>query len=138
MERSLLDNDEDHSIKVANFAIPERQNFTSTNDPHSNIHKYTWTVADGKIHNYIVHILTDKRQSSIVHVQCFGGADCDTDHYRVVAKVREKLSASTGGTYKFRKQKFFRKKLNGVEENSIGSKFSTDVQLQKTSTAAGK
>lgn len=67
------------------FVIPERRSLSGTNDPHS---KYTWTFTDGKIHNYIVHILTDKRHSSILHVQCFGGADCATDHYRVVAKVR--------------------------------------------------
>jgi hypothetical protein len=138
MEQCLHDNDEDHSVKAVNFVIPERRSLSSTNDPHSNVHKYTWTFADGKIHNYIVHILPDKRHSSILHVQCFGGADCDTDHYRVVAKVRGTLSASTGKTYRFRMQRFFLKKLKGVEENSIGSKFPTDVQLQKTSTTAGK
>jgi hypothetical protein len=136
MKGSLHDNDEDHSVKVVNFAIPERRNFTSTNDPHSNAHKYTCTFPDGKIHNDIVHTLTDKRHSSILHVQCFGGADCDTKHYRVVAEVKETFSASTGGTYKFRMQRFFLKKLNCVEENSMGSKFPTDVQIQKTSTTA--
>lgn len=85
-----------------------------------------------------MHILTDKGHSSILHVQCFGVADCDTDHYRVFAKVRKTLSASTGGTYKFRMQRFFLKNLNGVEENSIVSKFPKDVQLQKTSTTTEK
>ena len=82
--------------------------------------------------------MTDKGHSSIIHVQCFGVADYDTDHYHVFAKVRETLSACTGVTYKFRMQRFFLKKLNGVEKNRIGSKFPKDVQLQKTSTTTEK
>jgi len=42
-------------------------------------------------HNLIVHILIDRRrQSSILAVQSFRGVDCDTDHYLVVAKVKER------------------------------------------------
>jgi hypothetical protein len=57
---------------------------------HRNIHN-TWTSPDGRTHNQIDHILIDRRwHSSILHVQSFRAADCDTDHYLVVAKVREK------------------------------------------------
>jgi hypothetical protein len=39
--------------------------------------------------------LTDKRwRSRILDVQYFRGADSDTDHYLVVAKVRERLVVS--------------------------------------------
>jgi hypothetical protein len=45
--------------------------------------------------NQMVLILIDrKRQSSILDVQSFTGADCDTDHYLVRAKVRERLAVS--------------------------------------------
>jgi len=60
---------------------------------HQNIHKYTWTSPNGKTHNQIDHILIERRwHLSMVEVQSIREADCDTDHYLVVAKVREKLA----------------------------------------------
>ncbi|PNF36586.1 hypothetical protein B7P43_G15045 [Cryptotermes secundus] len=65
------------------------------NVPHRNIHKFTWTSPDGKIHNQIEHILIDRRRhASILDGRLFRAADCDTDHYLVVAKVRERLAVS--------------------------------------------
>jgi hypothetical protein len=43
-------------------------------------------------------------------------ADCDTDDYLVLAKVRERLAVSKQTTRKFRMERFKLKKLNAVEE----------------------
>jgi len=62
---------------------------------HRNFHKYNWTSSDGKTYNQTDHILIDRRwHSSILDVRSFRGADCDTDHYLVVVKVRERLAVS--------------------------------------------
>ena len=70
--------------------------------PHQNFHKYTWTSPDGKNHNQIDHILIDRRwQASVLDVRSFRGADCDTDHYLVMAKVRERLAVGKQAAQKF-------------------------------------
>jgi len=48
------------------------------------------------------YILMDRRwHLSVLNVQSFRGANCDTDHYLVVAKVREKLAVSKQAAQKF-------------------------------------
>jgi len=84
--------------------------------PHQNIHKYTWTSLDGKAHNQIDHILIDRRRhSSILDVHSFRGADCDTDHYLVVAKLREKLAVHKQAAQEFEGERFNMGKLKELE-----------------------
>jgi hypothetical protein len=59
------------------------------------MNKFTWTSPELKMHNKINHILIDRRRhSSIIDVRSFKAADCNTDHYLVVAKIRERLAVS--------------------------------------------
>jgi hypothetical protein len=48
-------------------------------------------------------------------VRSFRGADCDTDHYLAVAKVRERLAVSKQAAQKFDAERFNVKKLSGLQ-----------------------
>jgi endonuclease/exonuclease/phosphatase family metal-dependent hydrolase len=96
-----------NEVRGVNFATSRNLIVKSTTLPHHDIHKHTWTSPDGVTHNQIDHVLTDKRlHSNILHVPSFRGADCDTDHYLIVAKLRERISVSEQARQKFDLERF--------------------------------
>jgi hypothetical protein len=96
---SLHQDSNDNGVRIVNFATSKNLVVKSTMFPHRNILKYTWTSPDGQTHNQIDYILIDCRwHPSILDVRSFRGADCDTDHYLVVAKIRERLAVKTSST----------------------------------------
>ena len=114
---SLHQDSNDNGIRIVNPATSKNVVFRrSTIFPHQNIYKYTWTSPDGKTHNQIDHMLIDRRwHSSILDVRSFRGADCDTDHYLVVAKVEERLAVSKQAAQKFDGERFNLRKLNDLQ-----------------------
>jgi len=57
--------------------------------------------------------LIDRRwHSSVLDVRSFRGADCDPNHYLVIAKIRERLTVGRKATQRFDRQRFDLRKLN--------------------------
>jgi hypothetical protein len=84
-----------NGVRVVNYATSKNLTVKSTMFPHRNIHKVIWTSPDRRTHNQIDHILIDRsRHSSILDIQLFRAADCDTDHYLIVAKFRQRLAVT--------------------------------------------
>jgi len=112
-QESLHQDSNDNGVRLVNFATSKHLVVKSTMFPHRNIHKYTWTSPDGKTHNQIDHALIDRRwHSSVLDVRSFRRADCDTDHYLVIAKIRERLAVGKQAAQGFDRQRFNLKKLN--------------------------
>jgi hypothetical protein len=105
-----------NGVRLVNFATSKSLRVKSTMFPHCDIHKYTWTSPDGKIHNQIDHILVGRRRhSNVLEVRSFRAADCDSGHYLVVAKVRERLAVNKQRSHRFHVERFNLKKLNEDE-----------------------
>ena len=92
---SLHQGNNDNCVTIVNFATSKHLVVKSTMFSYQDIHMYTWTSTDGKTPNNIDQILIVRGwQPSVRDVRSFRGADCDTDHYQVVAKVRDRLAIS--------------------------------------------
>jgi len=104
---------DDDDVRIVTFATSKNLVVKNTMFPHRNIHKYTWPSPVGKTHNQIDQILIDRRRySSILDVRSFRGADCDTDHSLVIAKLRERLAVRKQAAQNFDGEKFNLRKLN--------------------------
>jgi len=115
----------DNGVRLVNFATSQYLVVKSTMFPHRNIHKYTWTSPDGKTHNQIGHVLIDRRwNSNVLDVRSFRGADCDTDHYLVIAKFRERLAVGKQAAQRVDRQRFNLRKLN---EPEVREKYQTEI-----------
>jgi len=115
-QESLHQDSTGNRVRLVNFATSKNLVVKSTMFPHGNIHKYTWTSPDAKTHNHIDHVLIDRRwHSSVLDVQRFREADCDTDHHLVIAKVRERLAVGNQAAQRFDRQTFNLRKLNEPE-----------------------
>jgi hypothetical protein len=113
---SLHEASKDNGVRVANFATSKYLIVISTTLPHRDIHKHIWTSPDCVTHNQIDHVLIDKiRHSNTLDFRSFRGADCDTDHYLVVAKLRERISVSKRARQNFDLERFDLKKFNDIE-----------------------
>jgi hypothetical protein len=67
-------------------------------------------------------LIDRRRNSGTLDVCSFRAADCDTDHYLVVAKFRERLAVNETTTHRVRMERLNLKKLNevdGKEQNRV-------------------
>jgi hypothetical protein len=81
-----------------------------------------------EIHNQIDHILMDRRRhSSILDVRSFRGADCDSNHYLVVAKVRERLAV---GKQMVKKMDVERFNLKQLTEEEVREQYQVTIKIK--------
>jgi hypothetical protein len=104
---SLHETSNDNVVRVVNFSTSKNLILKSTTFPHRDIHKHTWTSPGEVTYNQIDHVMIGKRRhSNILDVRSFRGADCDTNQYLVMAKLRERISLSKGAMKNFDLERF--------------------------------
>jgi hypothetical protein len=58
----------DNRVRVINFETSKNLIVKSTKFPHCDIHKHTWTSADGVTHNQIYH--DDRQKTTLKYIRC--------------------------------------------------------------------
>ncbi|XP_055386749.1 uncharacterized protein LOC129615538 [Condylostylus longicornis] len=92
-QHSLHNISNNNGIRACSFAASQGMWISSVSFPHKNIHKETWKIPGMRGANQIDHVMIDKRHAiSIADVRSYRGANCDSDHYLVVAKVHQRIS----------------------------------------------
>ena len=93
--QSLHEQCNENGNMLVSFAQATNMVVRSTQFPRKDIHKATWWSNDNVTKNQIDHFLVDSRHAStILGVRTYRGAECDTDHYLVVAKYFQRLSGN--------------------------------------------
>jgi endonuclease/exonuclease/phosphatase family metal-dependent hydrolase len=81
--------------KLVQFAATTGMIIGETIFTHKNTHKVTWRSPDEVTMNQIDHVLIqEKHFSNLRDVRCRQGANVDSDHHLVVAKIQARISAN--------------------------------------------
>jgi hypothetical protein len=107
---------------VANYAVSKGMYLISTNFQHKKIHIGMWTSPDHKTINQIDHVMVSKEKMRLIHdVRSKRGYNCDSGHFLVQIKIKQKLiTANNRQTqkYKWDRQLLNQKeKINKYQEN---------------------
>ncbi|XP_054287800.1 uncharacterized protein LOC129003530 [Macrosteles quadrilineatus] len=89
---SLHKESNDNGMRLLSLAVGCDMRVMSTFFPRQDIYKATWVSPDGHSKNQIDHVLIDRRHSShITNVRTIRGAECGSDHYLVLVKVKQRI-----------------------------------------------
>ncbi|EJU6350860.1 endonuclease/exonuclease/phosphatase family protein, partial [Salmonella enterica] len=84
----------DNGLRLISFAAARSSVIRSTCFPHRRIHLQTWISPDGATKNQIDHVLCDIRHgTNILDVRTMRGANIDSDHHLVQARIRCRISS---------------------------------------------
>ena len=114
----------ENGLRLIDFATSKNMAIRSTFFQHSLLYKYTWRSPNDR-ESQIDHVLIDGRHfSDIIDVKTYRGADINSDHYLVVAKVRQRLSEVN----KIRYRPPQRYNLERLKDREVASQYAQELE----------
>jgi hypothetical protein len=114
---SLHDISNENGELAANYAISIVMFLISTNFQHRKIHIGTWISPNPQTINQIDHVMVSKEKMRLINnVRLKIGYNCDSDHFLVQIKIKQKLITSK--TRQVQKHKWDGQSLNQKEKIS--------------------
>jgi hypothetical protein len=114
-KETIHDTINNNGAKICDLAATTNTFIVSTQYRHKREHKITWMIPVGTEGNQRDHMLISKKWKRIIQdVRTYRGANVDSDHLLVVAKMRMKVVKQTGGS---RKNRWDVEKLNHTRHN---------------------
>jgi endonuclease/exonuclease/phosphatase family metal-dependent hydrolase len=84
-----------HGEYLCNHAISNNLTIASTQFQNKRKHIGTWTSPDGQTVNQIDHVLVNKTKRGMIQdVRTMRGTKCDSDHFLLKIKVKQRLIIS--------------------------------------------
>jgi endonuclease/exonuclease/phosphatase family metal-dependent hydrolase len=95
-KETIHDITNNNGAKICDLAAETNTFIVSTQYRHKREHKITWMIPGGTEGNQIDHMLISKKWKRIIQdVRTYRGANVDSDHLLVVAKMRMKVVKQT-------------------------------------------
>jgi hypothetical protein len=108
----------------------------STKFEHKDIYKVTWISPDGCTLNQIDHFVIDTRHiSNVMDIRTYRGANIDSDHYLVGAKMRARISNAKKKCCGSRQEKF---DTQALKDKNIIKYYVDKIQTLLSSSAVDK
>ena len=102
---SLREVTNNNGLRLVQYATINNFKFLSTWYPRKDIHKGTWKIPGTNNTNQIDHILVSKRWATdIENVHTYRGANSDSDHFLVGARLKDKITLTTRNRTEDRKR----------------------------------
>jgi endonuclease/exonuclease/phosphatase family metal-dependent hydrolase len=121
---SLHETTSNNGFRLVKYATTNSFNVLSTWCPRKDMHKGTWKIPGTKDTNQIDHILVSKRWATdIENIRTYRGANSDSDHFLVGARLKHKIVLITRNRTENRKRWNIDKLMKQRYNNTTNKRF---------------
>jgi hypothetical protein len=113
-----------NGFRVVQYATTNKFKVLSTWYPRKDIHKGTWKIPGTEDTNQIDHILVSKRWAADIENRTYRGANSDSDHFLVGARLKQKTALNTRNRIENRK----RWNIDKLNETDVQCQYQQEVQ----------